>query len=256
MVGIFDTHCHLISDEYNKEETTDILENGKLANIENICNVGYTLETSKLAVNQALKHKSVWASVGIHPTDVGKHCETDLDELDNLMHNEQVIAVGEIGLDYYHKYTTAELQKQWFKKQLKLAKKHNLPVLIHCRDAFTDCYNILKQEKINRGIMHCYNGDLQTAKKFIELGFYISFAGNVTFKNATDLQLVAKNLPLEKIVVETDAPYLTPSPYRGQKNYPHHIVHTLKKIAEIKKVDFESLVKITSTNAKKVFNLK
>ncbi|WP_253301540.1 TatD family hydrolase [Spiroplasma endosymbiont of Phyllotreta cruciferae] len=256
MQGIFDTHCHLMSHEYENEETSAIIADAKISGVYWLNNVGYDLKSSKAAVRHAMQYDNVFATIGIHPTGVAEYGVTDLIKLDQLLNSDKVIAVGEIGLDYYHKNVSPDLQKHWFIKQLELAKEHNLPVAIHCRDAYEDCYEILKTQKIEIGLMHCYNGTIEMAKKFLDLGFYLSFAGNITFKNAEQLREVAKMVPLNKILVETDAPYLTPDPYRGKKNYPKFIMYTVKKLAELKSMPVEEVIRITNKNARKLFNLE
>ncbi|WP_338964665.1 MULTISPECIES: TatD family hydrolase [unclassified Spiroplasma] len=256
MQGIFDTHCHLMSHEYENEETSAIIADAKISGVYRLNNVGYDLKTSKAAVRHAMQYDNVFATIGIHPTGVAEYGATDLTKLDQLLNSDKVIAVGEIGLDYYHKNVSPDLQKHWFIKQLELAKEHNLPVAIHCRDAYEDCYEILKTQKIKNGLMHCYNGTIEMAEKFLDLGFYLSFAGNITFKNVDRLREVAKMVPLNKILVETDAPYLTPDPYRGQKNYPKFIMYTVKKLAELKSMPVEEMIRITNKNARKLFNIE
>ncbi len=255
MRGIFDTHCHLMSHEYENEETSAIIADAKISGVSWINNVGYDLDSSQAAVRHAMQYDNVFATIGFHPTDVAKCRFSDLEKLDQLLNSDKVIAVGEIGLDYFHKTVSPDLQKHWFIKQIELAKQHNLPLAIHCRDAYEDCYEILKEKKITQCLMHCYNGKIQMAQKFLDLGFYLSFAGNITFKNTHELREVAKIVPLNKILVETDAPYLTPDPYRGKKNYPKFIMYTVKKIAELKNMPVEEMIRITNKNARKLFNL-
>ncbi|AHF58344.1 TatD family hydrolase [Spiroplasma eriocheiris] len=256
MAGIFDTHCHLMSEEYNVDETSETIEEARISGVVLLNNVGYDIESSEAAVRQALQYDSVYATVGIHPTDVARHSSADIQRLNELSNASKVIAIGEIGLDYYHKNVSPELQKEWFRKQIKIAKAHDLPVVIHCRDAYEDCFKILLEEKVTKGEMHCYGGDIVMAQKFLDLGFYISFAGNITFKNAENLREVARLIPLNKLLVETDAPYLTPDPYRGEKNYPRFITYTVKKLAELKKIPVEEMIRVTSRNGKKVFGIQ
>ncbi|WP_342262790.1 MULTISPECIES: TatD family hydrolase [unclassified Spiroplasma] len=255
MNGLFDTHCHLVSDSYQDEDINNILEEAKLIGVNLICNVGYDLKTSKLAVDQAFSSPDVFAAVGIHPNDVSNHQEHHLYELEELIKTGSVCAIGEIGLDYYRNQDSSDLQKEWFIKQIKLAKKYQLPILVHIRDAFDDAYEILKQYDVV-GIMHCFSANTKTANKFIELGYYISFSGILTFENAKDLQQVAKDLPLNKIVLETDAPYLTPVPYRGTKNYPKNIIFTAKKLASLKKISLNDVIITTTNNAKRILGIK
>ncbi len=255
MPGIFDTHCHLM-DELYKEDVDKLVKEAVMSHVSKMACVGYDLVTSKLATNIALQFNNVYAAIGIHPTEVGIHTTKDLEELKAIAHSSKVIAIGEIGLDYFHKTTEPALQKKWFIAQLRIAKALNLPVLIHCRDAYEDVYKILKAENMKKGIMHCFLGTIEQAKRFIKLGFMISFAGVITFKNAKNLIPVVQAIPLSKMVVETDAPYLAPVPYRGQINYPKYISYTVKKIAHIKKINYEELVRITSYNANKLFGIK
>ncbi len=256
MPGIFDTHCHLMSEEYKDDDLFEIIKNAKMSNISKICNVGYDLITSREAIEQSYEYNNlIYAAIGIHPNDVAKHSDEDLIEIEELSHSPKTIAIGEIGLDYYHKVVSKQIQKEWFIKQLMIAKKNNLPVLIHCREAYEDCYEILRSYGINKGIMHCYLGSLDMAKKFIDLGFLISIGGVVTFKNDKVLKEIIANIPLKHMVVETDAPYLTPTPYRGKKNYPQYINYTIKKIAELKKTNVDEIIRITSRNANKLFKI-
>lgn len=255
MQGIFDTHCHLMSHEYENEEISSIIADAKISNAHWINNVGYDLNSNQTAVYYAMQYHNIFATIGFHPTYVAKYNITDLEKLDRLLNSYKVIAIGEIGLDYFYKIVSSDLQKHWFIKQIKLAKKHNLPIVIHCRDAYEDCYKILKTQKVIQGLIHCYNGSIEMAKKFLDLGFYLSFAGNITFKNAVELRKVVKMVPLNKILVETDAPYLTPDPYRGKKNYPKFIIYTVKKLAELKSIPVEEMINITNKNSRKLFNL-
>lgn len=255
MNGLFDTHCHLASQSYQEEDIALILEEAALVGVNLICNVGYDLKTSKLALDQSVLATNIFAAVGIHPNEVSKHTPEDFIELETLVQSGKVYAIGEIGLDYYRNAHQRELQREWFKKQILLAKKYQLPILVHIRDAYEDAYEILKEFDVV-GIMHCFAGDLTTANKFISLGYYISFSGIVTFQNAQKMQTVAQKIPLSKIVLETDAPYLTPHPYRGTKNYPKNLIFTAKKIAQLRNTSVEDIVMMTTNNAKKILNIK
>lgn len=272
--GIFDTHCHLMSKHYVEDEVSKLLKDAYLAGVGSILNVGFNLKTSQDAVSHVSEFENdqkipkLYAAVGIHPTEVAEF-ENDqknnvMLELKKLIQTGKVIAVGEIGLDYFHKFTTPEKQKKWFIEQLKLAKEHQLPVLLHIRDAFEDAFQIIKSHNITRGVLHCFTGTKEIADKFIKQGFYISFAGNLTYKNATNLQSVVKTIPMNRILVETDAPYLTPEPKRGKKpkqgltiNNPENIIFTVKKIAELKNIpkQIDSIINTTRENALNVFKL-
>lgn len=269
--GIFDTHCHLMSKHYDEEDIINILNNAFFAGVGSILNVSYDLESSNQAVSQVYQYTEdknipkIYAAVGIHPTEVEDCNKETIKKLTKLVRTGGVIAIGEIGLDYFHKHTKPELQKKWFIEQLKIAKKFNLPVLLHIRDAFDDAYEIIREEGITKGALHCFTGSNEIAQKFIKLGFYVSFAGNITYKNAKNLQDVVKHIPTNRILVETDAPYLTPEPLRGKKphkntgltvNFPVNIVFTVRKIAELKSLPEQNIRKITNENAITLFNLK
>lgn len=269
--GIFDTHVHLMSNHYDEEDIINILNNAFFAGVGSILNVGYDLETSNRAVSQVYQFSAdknipkIYAAVGIHPTEVESCNKKVIKELVRLIQTGDVIAIGEIGLDYFHKNADIEIQKKWFIEQLKLAKKFNLPVLLHIRNAFDDAYEIVKEQGITKGVLHCFTGTNEIAQKFLKLGFYVSFAGNVTYKNAQDLQKIVPNIPNNRILVETDAPYLTPEPLRGKKphkisgltvNYPVNIVFTVRKIADLKALPEQNVRKITNENAITLFNLK
>jgi TatD DNase family protein len=182
--------------------------------------------------------------LGLHPNSNEDLNEENFQWIETqLLNNKKIIAVGEIGLDYYRTFTEVTRQKYWLKRQLELAKKYNLPVLLHIREAFTDAYEIVKEVGTNKGILHCFTGNWETARKFLDLGdFYLSFAGNITYQNGKweeRWREVIEKVPREKLVVETDAPYLTPLPERGKINFPSNIIYTLQKIAEIKKIDYK-----------------
>lgn len=269
--GIFDTHCHLMSEYYEEEDVINILNNAFFVGVGSILNVSYDLKSSNQAVSQFYQYNEdknipkIYAAVGIHPTEVSNCNKETIKKLTELIQTGGVIAIGEIGLDYFHKEVKPEVQKKWFIEQLKLAKKFNLPVLLHIRNAFEDAYEIVKKQGIVKGVLHCFTGNNEIAQKFIKLGFYVSFAGNVTYKNAKELQEVVKYIPNNRILVETDAPYLTPEPLRGKKpykktgltiNFPVNIVFTVRKIAELKSLPEQNIRKITNENAVTLFNLK
>lgn len=272
--GIFDTHCHLMSEHYVEDEVSKLLKDAYLAGVGSILNVGFTLKSSQAAVSQVSEFENdekipqLYAAVGIHPTEVSEFENFQKNEvmieLKKLIQTGKVLAVGEIGLDYFHKFTSVEKQKKWFIEQLRLAKEHQLPVLLHIRNAFEDALQIIKDENITRGVLHCFTGTKEVADKFIKQGFYISFAGNVTYKNAVTLQEVVKTTPMNRILVETDAPYLTPEPKRGRNpkqgltvNNPENVIFTVKKIAELKNIpkQVDSVIKTTRENAFNVFKL-
>jgi TatD DNase family protein len=257
---IFDTHCHLADKKYSEQNknTKEIIQEAERAGVKYILNVGYDKESNQKVIGQLKEFNNLFGALGLHPNSNEDLKEESLKWIEQQLTNKKIVAIGEIGLDYYRTFTEIEKQKYWFKQQLELAKKYDLPVLLHIREAFADAYEIVKESGIKRGILHCFTGDWKAAQNFINLGFYISFAGNITYKNAKWQEKwgeVILKIPLEKIVVETDAPYLSPEPLRGKINYPQNIIYTLKKIAEIKKINIEEVGKKVYFNTLKLFKL-
>jgi len=247
---MIDIHCHLESNDYDNID--EIINECKKNNVNKIIVSGYNLESSKEAVELANKYDMVYASVGFLPEVLQDNYS--LDELEKLLSNKKVVAIGEIGLDYHWYKDNKEEQKELFIKQIELANKYNLPIVIHCREAINDCYEVLKNTKFKNAIMHCYSGSLEMARKFVELGVYISIGGVSTFKNAKNIVEVIKEIPLEYIVLETDSPYLTPEPHRGTKNFPYYVPIISEKIAQIKNIDKENVATITTDNACRLFD--
>lgn len=245
----FDTHVHLNSDRYENVEKiiNDALDNG----VSKMLVVGYDLQTSFKAVEIASKFEFVYAAVGIHPSEVKNAKLSDFEALESLLTNKKVVAVGEIGLDYHWDKDNKEYQKRFFVEQLKLAKKYNLPIVIHSRDAAQDTYEVLKENKkyYKKGIMHCYSYSLEMAYKFIELNFKLAFGGSLTFLNSKENKEVVKNVEVKDLVIETDAPYLAPHPYRGKVNEPKYIFLVVEEMAKLKKMEKEEMARITYKNA-------
>lgn len=266
---IFDTHCHLADKEYQKQNrsTNEIIQEAGKAGVKNILNMGQDTPTNHLLIKQLAEFPNLFGALGLHPNSNEDLTEENLQWIEIQLTNKQIIAIGEIGLDYYREFTPKKTQKYWFEKQLELAKKYNLPVCLHIRgeedeykfaDAFNDAYEVMKENGINKGVLHCFTGNWEIAKRFIDLGFYISFAGNITYKKGKWIERwkeVIEKIPLERIVVETDAPYLSPEPLRGKTNYPQNIVYTLEKLAEIKKMDVKELSEKVYLNTLWLFNL-
>jgi len=252
---LLDTHCH-INDPMFKGEIDQIVSNFLDAGVENIITIGCCPESNKDVIDLSNKYKNVFCAVGVHPDDCYKYDAKELDKL-LLNKNNKMVALGEIGLDYYHTKENKEEQIRVFESQIQLAIKHKLPIIIHCRDAFGDMLNILKKyAPFEHGaVMHCYSGSLEYAKELLKLGLKISFTGTVTYKNALKVQEVAKNLPLESFFFETDSPYLTPTPYRGLRNEPKYVVEVAKFVAELRNVPYDELEKITDQTAKMFFNI-
>lgn len=263
---IFDTHCHLADEKYSEQEKNakEIIQEAKEIGVKFILNMGQDSPTNHLLVKQLDEFPNLYGALGLHPNSDEDLTEENFIWIENQLSNKKIIAIGEIGLDYYQTFTEIEKQKYWFERQLKLAKKYNLPVCLHVRsdegknNAFDDVYEILKEIGMKKGVLHCFTGNWEIAKKFIDLGFYISFAGNITYKNAKWQEIwgeVIEKIPVEKIVIETDAPYLSPEPLRGKINYPQNIIHTLKKLAEIKKMSMEKIGEKIYSNSLRLFNL-
>lgn len=254
---MIDTHCHINDEAYLTHPDEYILE-AQSAGVSKFLNVGFDLKSSRIAVEIAQKHGNVYAAVGIHPSDVKKAREHDFEEIEKLAKNENVIAIGEIGLDYYWDKDpeVRDYQKKTFIKQIEIANKLNLPISIHCRDAIEDCLTILKKHKVNRGgIMHCYAGSLEMASEFIKLGFLLGFGGTTTFKNAVRPKEVVSKIRSTAYVLETDAPYLTPEPHRGKPNHSKYLFLVRNKIAELRNITPEQVDKETSENFARVFDL-
>jgi TatD DNase family protein len=263
--ALTDTHCHLDFDSFDSDRA-EVLERAIRQGIHHILIPGITIATSKAGIELARKNKGiVFAAVGIHPNDGMEWQDQSFNELSELAGNPEVVAIGEIGLDYYRNRTAPVLQRTILCKQLELAALLSLPVIIHNRQATADLLDIIKDWVIELrntkstllakpGVFHSFNGDLETAMHLIELNFYFGIGGPVTFKNAKAQQELVSKLPLERILLETDAPFLAPHPYRGQRNEPAYIALIAEKIAELHHVDLLPIKEITSHNADILFS--
>lgn len=253
---LFDTHVHLNADQY-EEDVEKVIERAKEAGVSKMVVVGFDEKTINKALTLVEKYDFLYASVGWHPVDAIDMEERHLDWLRKLAAHPKVVAIGETGLDYHWDKSPKEVQKEVFRKQIRLAKEVNLPIVIHNRDAHQDVVDILKEENAAEvgGIMHCFSGSLDIAKQCLNMNFYISFGGPITFKNAKRPKEVAKEIPLERLLIETDAPYLAPHPYRGKRNEPAYVKLVAEKLAEIKEVTFEQICEQTTANAEKIFKL-
>lgn len=252
---LFETHVHFDDKRYNEDRNEEILrcyEN----NVTKIVNIGADLQSSRNSVELSKKYDFVYASVGVHPHDVKDMTEQDLEEIKQLSKNEKVVAIGEIGLDYFYEYSDKESQRKWFIRQLELAKELDLPVVIHSRDADNECYEIIKNNCFTPAVIHCFSGSLDLARKYVDLGHMIGVGGVVTFKNAKKLVEVVKNIPLDKILLETDAPYLTPEPFRGQRNSSNYLKYVAEKVADIKEILPKEVEETTYLNALSFYGIK
>ena len=250
----FDTHCHLNSEQLyeNKDE---FIKHALDNQVEMMVVVGYDLESSKKAVEIAKEYPFIYAAVGIGPNDCLNTTTQDLQIIDEYLNEPKVVALGEIGLDYYWDDVPSDKQKEVFQQQVDLAKKHQKPIIIHCRDAYEDTYEVLKRNG-HPGIMHCYSGSVEMAKRYIEIGFEISLAGPVTFKNARVPKEVATVIGIDHLMIETDCPYLAPHPFRGKLNEPANVVYIAQEIAKLKNMEIEDVARITTFNAKRMFGIK
>jgi TatD DNase family protein len=253
---LFDTHAHLNDAAFN-EELEAVLIRAQEAGVTKIANIGYDLTSSQKAVEIAKEYASCYAAVGVHPHDAKNVTSQTYEELVKLLKEEKVVAIGEIGLDYYRDLSPRDKQQTVFREQIQLAKEYKLPITIHNRDAHRDILNIIKEEQAGEygGILHCFSGSWETAKICMDLGFHISFAGPITFKNARKLQEIGPKIPLDYLLLETDCPYLTPEPHRGKRNEPAYLADIARFMAHLRKMDFEELAHSTTSNAKKVHRL-
>lgn len=250
----FNTHTHLNSEQlYEKRD--EYIKNAMDNGVSHLVVAGYDLDSSKKAVSIAHEYPFIYATVGISPNDCKNTTDDDLSEIEELLKDPKVVALGEIGLDYYWDEVPRDKQRDVFLKQIQIAKQLNKPIVIHSRDAYEDTYDILKEAQ-HYGIMHCYSGSLEMARRYIEIGFEISLAGPVTFKNAKVPKSVAQNIDINHLMIETDCPYLTPHPFRGKQNEPANVVYIASEIANLKDMNIDDVGRITSFNAKKMFGIK
>ncbi len=252
---IFDTHVHLNLKEFEPDFSA-VFQRARDAGVRYFLNVGIDFDHSRENVEFASKYENVYATVGLHPHDAQKFTEEGFREIKKLARHPKVKAIGEIGLDYFRNLSPKNIQQEVFAKFAAFARETDLPVVIHSREAYSDIYSILRQfGPKHRGLMHCFSGNKQDLENALDLGLHISIAGPVTYKKNDELRGLAKLVPQEKLLVETDAPFLPPEPFRGKRNEPAMIVETVKKIAEVRGVDFQTLSEQTTQNAKRLFNI-
>lgn len=249
---MIDTHVHLNDDAY-KENLFEIIEAANNNDVNKMIVIGCDYKSSLKAIEIAQKYENVYAMVGLHPSDVDKEIDKDLNWLKQLLKEDKVIGIGEIGIDLYWTKENKDLQIEFFEKQLKLSLEYNLPVSIHSRDAIELTYQILSKNNY-KGVIHCFSGSLEMANKFIKLGYLIGIGGVVTFKN-TNLKEVVKNIPMESIITETDGPYLAPTPFRGKMNKPEYIKLIVEEIALLKSLSCKEVEQQVDENVKKLFNI-
>ena len=254
---IFDTHCHLNSEElYDRLE--EVLESAKKVGVDKFLVVGWNKESSFKAVEIAHRYEGIYAAIGFHPTDIDDVSEEEYQETMALVDDPKVVAIGEIGLDYHwvKDPVQREKQKEWFIKQINFANEHKKPISIHNREAFEDCLKILKEHKpLYSGVMHCYSGSVELLKDVLELGLYIGLDGPLTFTNAKTPKEVCEEVPLDRLLVETDSPYLSPHPLRGTVNEPKNIALVIDEITRIKGLSKKHILDVIYQNSCKLFNV-
>ena len=254
MSKIIDTHTHIYDKQFEEDfdDVIDRIEN----QLEGIVSIGFDLESSQKSVELAKKYNFVHAVVGVHPVDISKYNDEVEKEIEKLALNEEkVVAIGEIGLDYHWMADPKDVQAEGFRKQMALAEKVKKPVVIHTREALQDTLDILAEFPNVGGILHCYPGSYQAAKPFLDR-YFLGIGGTLTFKNNKKTKELVEVLPLEKIVIETDCPYLTPVPFRGKRNEPIYTKYVAEEIAKIKNISVEEVIKVTTENAKKIYGIK
>lgn len=254
MPAYVDTHCHL--DHHRELGTAEQVTNAREAGVTTLITVGTDMASSTHAVTAASRYDGVYAVVGIHPNDSMEATPRVLEVIERLARQDVVVGIGETGLDYYRDHTTPAQQASSFRRHIKMAKKHDRALVIHCREAWDDCLALLEEEGApERVVMHCFSGDVEVTRRCAEAGWYMSFAGNVTFKNADDLRRSAAEVPLELLLTETDSPFLSPVPHRGEANEPARIPHVVKVLAEVQDRDVDEVAAAVLANARRAFGL-
>lgn len=253
-MALIDTHAHL-TDEAFDDDRLFILRDLSNFNVKAVINPGCNVKDSKLAVELAGKFPNFYAQVGIHPEEVSRMNENDLEIIENLAQNPKVVAIGEIGLDYYWRDDNKDEQKEVFIKQLEMARRLDVPVVVHTRDVGEDAYDILKDYRDLKVQIHCFSEGLDLLDKYMDLGFYISIGGVVTFSNGENEKIAASHVDINRLMLETDSPYLTPEPYRGLRNDPRKVIEVAREIAKLRGMKLKKLEKKTSKNAEEFFGL-
>ncbi len=253
---IFDTHAHYDDIAFD-EDRDELIEYMHQNGVDYIVNAGEAVKSSLAGVEMGKKYDFVYSASGIHPEHANETTDSDIVEIEKIAkENKKVVAIGEIGLDYHYEGYDKEKQIDIFKKQLKIAKDLDLPVIIHSRDASQDTFDIIKESGVRKGIIHCYSGSAQMAADYVKMGFFIGIGGVLTYKNARKLVEVAEEIDINNIVLETDCPYLAPAPFRGKRNNSLYIQYVAEKMAEIKGISYDEVCKITSENGKKIFGIQ
>lgn len=261
---LFDSHAHINSERYNGPERDKVIEAIEKSDLSYVMDVGYDLESSVMAIKHAEKYPWCYAIIGCHPHDAKTMDEATFTMFKGLAKKPKVKAIGEIGLDFYYNHSERDVQEYWFRRQAQLAVSLDMPIVIHDRDAHDEVLRILKEEGVfskarierlgdAKLLMHCFSGSKELARQYVKLGATISIAGPVTYKNARKLVEVVQEVPMERLLIETDSPYLTPEPLRGKVNRPDYVEHVARKVAEIRGISYEEVARITCENAKRFF---
>ncbi len=254
---IFDTHAHY-DDERFDEDRDALLRSMKEAGIGNIVNIGANMASSQRSLDLAEEYDFMYAAVGVHPSDCAELDDEKIEKLKEMSSFPKCVAIGEIGLDYYWPEPEHDLQKKWFKRQIALAREVELPIIVHSRDAAADTVDILKSENAGElgGVVHCFSYSKEVAQECVKMGFYIGIGGVLTFKNGRKMKEVAEAIPMERIILETDCPYLAPEPFRGKRNSSLYLPYVVSAMAQIKGISEEEVISITEANAREMYRLK
>lgn len=250
-----DSHAHYNASAFS-EDRDEVLASLPENGIEKVVNIGDNMEASRICLEMAEKYPFVYAAVGVHPEHADEVTSEALRILETMAAHEKAVAIGEIGLDYYYDDVPRDVQRAAFRQQLILARRLDMPVVIHDREAHGDCLEILKEERITRGVMHCFSGSVEFMREVTRLGLHVALGGVVTYKNAKNAVDVAKEVPLDKLLLETDCPYLSPVPNRGKRNSSLNLKYTAEKIAEIRGIDVGTLAVLTTENTKRLFKIQ
>lgn len=250
---LIDSHAHLVS----LENLPEVLQRAQENNINKIVSISSDIPSTEATISLAEEYDYIFATTGVHPHSADQMSEELLIGIDHFAENDKVVAIGETGLDYFYMNSEKEVQIDSFTEHIRLGKKHNLPIIIHVRNADQDMIEILTKESAadTPGVIHCFTGDYDTAKKYLDLGYYISFSGIVTYKRSEELREAAKKIPKDKILIETDSPYLAPVPHRGKPNEPSYVKHVAETISNVRGISFDEIAEITKANAEKLFRI-
>lgn len=254
---IFDTHAHYDDEAYD-EDRESLFDHMRKQGVEYIVNIGASMASTQKTLELAEKYSFVYGAVGVHPSETKELTPESMERLREAARNDKVVAIGEIGLDYYWQEPDRETQKKWFREQLKLAEDSGLPVVVHSRDAAKDTLDILKEwnEHKTKGVIHCFSYTWELAEEYLSMGYYFGIGGVLTFKNGKKLIEAVNHMPIDRILLETDCPYLAPEPYRGKRNQSDYIYYVADKLAELKGLSREEVLEITGRNAKEFYGIR